>query len=417
MDFVTITDAVVGNKSADDSQNYMKNLQYEKTVVTIPTFVLLALLFILGIFGNPLIIFIYYKEKKKTATDILILSISVADLIGTLTLLPAKFYIYLRSYSMKQTFACKMYFFSASFNFTISLCLLLSVAFIRYRKICFTFDWQVEPRHAQVIGVVAIVYTLITSIGHMTVHGRQTTKTNFSGVNTYQCRVDDSFVNTSWPKIFMIILFSMFFTFCVALTYMYVKIGLKARRQMKMKTRLLNLGERKPAPKKNVLMLRSLRNQSLDDHKIWRENKSYITRANKESRDETTLSMEENTHRLHEYPEVKSNEKKQDVLTLGNKKALREFRAEGRTTLMLFTITVIYVVTNGTTILLVVARAMNDQLIVSLGPVSASLYNLFFDSFLINCAINPFIYSLWNKKYRQKCWQIFRRKKTTDIKK
>ncbi|KAK6959699.1 type-1B angiotensin II receptor [Biomphalaria glabrata] len=408
MDFVTITDAVVGNKSVDDSQNYIKNLQYEKTVVTIPTFVLLALLFILGIFGNPLIIFIYYKEKKKTATGILILSISVADLIGTLTNLPAKFYIYLRSYSMKQTYACKLYFFSTSFNFTISLCLLLSVAFVRYRKICFTFDWQVEPRQAHVISVAAIVYALITSIGHMTVHGRQTTNTNVTGVYTFQCSIDDNFVNTGWPKIFMIIVISMVFSFCVALTYMYVKIGLKARQQMKMKTRLLNLGERKPAPKKNVLMLRSLRNQSLDDHKLWRENKSYITRA---IRVETTLSIEENAHRLHEYPEVKSNERKQDVLTLGNKKATREFRAEGRTTVMLFTITVIYVITNGTTILLAFTRAMNDQFFVTLSQVNVSLYNLFFLSFLIDCVVNPFIYILWNKKFRQKCCQLLWREK------
>jgi hypothetical protein len=79
-------------------------------------------------------------------------------------------------------------------------------------------------------------------------------------------------------------------------------------------------------------------------------------------------------------------------------------------TLMLFIITVVFILSFIPHLVLMVINAMNSMFVKDMSPVGIAFYNIFLRSFVINNMANPIIYGFCDKKFRTECsdlgWEI-----------
>jgi hypothetical protein len=80
-----------------------------------------------------------------------------------------------------------------------------------------------------------------------------------------------------------------------------------------------------------------------------------------------------------------------------------------RITLMLFMITLVFVLSFIPHLALILLNAFNTSFIQDMTPTEVSVYNVFLRSFVINNMANPIIYGFCDKKFRSECFNcIFR---------
>ncbi|XP_059175209.1 uncharacterized protein LOC131955206 [Physella acuta] len=80
---------------------------------------------------------------------------------------------------------------------------------------------------------------------------------------------------------------------------------------------------------------------------------------------------------------------------------------QNRTTKMLLSITLVYIFTYLCFLFLEVVREVTSVSVVTFGVPGFCLYNLFYRVFLVNTAVNPFIYNFYNAKFRTECRKLF----------
>ncbi|KAH9508262.1 hypothetical protein Btru_050653 [Bulinus truncatus] len=426
------------NFSNGSLRNFVQDEQLQKNLVIIPTFVYLVVMFVLGTVGNPLIILVYTRERKRTATRYFIVSIAVVDFLATIVTIPVTCYVNFRSLHMENVYICKLYFFVNFTNASMSAFLLVGVAFVRFRKICFPFGWQVSIVHAGRINIVMAIFCLAFSILHIIVHGRQEKRTEIPGLCTYQCRVDQAYMSTPWPKVVNGIFILIFLSCSGTMCYLYTRIGRQAGRRGEKK--VASRSGKSVSSSSGLSSTESARDSELyraemensvdvfcewdktDDHLTWEVNKLFqnVQSGATGATGATGLTGATTATDLCEYTQGQTinvrpnfNSCKRDArdahLQRCEKDKQRKMRPKRRTTHMLLTITIVYVVTNLTTLILMFVRSVADEVILSLRPVWASLYSLFFNLFLLNCAVNPIIYSLWDTNFRNECRKLFRK--------
>ncbi|XP_059154609.1 uncharacterized protein LOC131940063 [Physella acuta] len=106
-------------------------LQGINNSANIPSFVLLSVLTICGVFGNSLILMVYSRKVNKTPTVTLIQVIAFVDLMTNVVIIPGTIYTILHTVTYTNVIVCKGYYFLNSFTAWTSAILLVIVAIIR----------------------------------------------------------------------------------------------------------------------------------------------------------------------------------------------------------------------------------------------------------------------------------------------
>ncbi|CAL1542182.1 unnamed protein product, partial [Lymnaea stagnalis] len=152
----------------------------EKTVlINIPSLIYLGVIGAMGTVGNSLILIVYSRKKKKTATTIFIQFLAVVDLVTDVVIIPATVYIRLFYGDFGVAYLCKTYVFANITMTVVPMLAILAIAVTRYRKICKTFGWQVSPYQAKVTcGVIVVVASLVVSPYIIARSMRQPSSTN-----------------------------------------------------------------------------------------------------------------------------------------------------------------------------------------------------------------------------------------------
>ena len=81
-----------------------------------------------------------------------------------------------------------------------------------------------------------------------------------------------------------------------------------------------------------------------------------------------------------------------------------------RTTIMLFTISTVYIVGYLSHLSMIFLKQGARDTFDTFGPVSLSLWNFFLRLYYVNCAANPVVYSLCDLNFRRNCITLFKKK-------
>ncbi|KAH9510304.1 hypothetical protein Btru_042717 [Bulinus truncatus] len=371
----------------EDKERYLNSLQEETNIRNIPTFIFLIALSIVGLFGNVLILVVYSHKKRKTATIVFIKSIAVVDLITNVIVIPVTIYVLFRTWDFHDRLLCKGFLFFNLATASTSAILLLGVAIVRYRKVCVPLGWQVTTRQAKIISITIALISCLTSIPYTVVHGLQDIETGRDGIRGRECRVDQEYVNTIWPQVVSAISLIIFLACCIPLTVMYILVGVTAwRHSQAFGATLVNevktLEQNTPGNSSNS---KTCSSDTLTKTECY----------DLEERDKPRETSNKNSDTLEsKQGKGGSSTERKGLDAIGRKVA-------NRTTRMLLTISVVYIITNLTTLVLVFVRSTAKEQVLNQGAASDTLYRLFLQIFMVNCAVNPFIYGMCDRNFRK----------------
>lgn len=403
---------------------YVVELQ-RTTLKSVMVAVYMSILFLFSVPGNILIIFVQFKTRGKSSTDYYIITMAVFDLlIGSVV---SPMYI-LRNFNNTWTAVrgmlfCRLQVFMTIMATIASTLLLGAVSVDRYMLTCrceASMGFKLRTR-AKLSGIGISVISVVFSVFNMMIVGYD----NYSDDCEYL--VQYKVASYAVSALMMLMFICVFSTIVVC--YTRVSVMLRHRHNKRMELRLnitdMDCSEkshnrfsdfRQSSKARQNGIKRSTYDKKLDDQKtlegaidiftIQNHNPNKVHNNHDCSKEnETSVKYEAIKTTNSRYacnkvaPELNLR-KKHDI-------TLKEERTLNRITLMLFLISVVYIlsyiVTWSASFVRIPAHTLNDQTTEGLLHIAQLL-------FLVNCAVNPTFYFIMSTKFKKmvlqiiKCW-------------
>ncbi|XP_067664512.1 orexin/Hypocretin receptor type 1-like [Haliotis asinina] len=402
------------NISAEEKRRYLSYLDDVTFRLMIPAVVYLAMLMVLGIFGNILVLIVYLKKFKPSPTRVFVVCLAVFDLMTCFISLPGEILDMRHIYTFDYPIVCKMLRFNNSFSVVSSGFTLIAVAIDRYRKICRPLNKQITIRVARIMVGIAVSVSLVLTIPTVIVYGRKTVKTDNKEINGFECSIDDRWLDTLFPLMYIGVLFLIFFCSLGILVFMYVFIGRTVFNHRRFKFRPSRdtkhhtshyttetsledgtetkcySGNEKPSDNG-----KGMRSSSIGFDDISNSNRGF------DGSSETSCSYPNDTT---VKPKARSRDKIFNRMTSTRNKASKPQHKTGpralKTTFMLFIITVVFVISFLPHLMLMITRFVKSDFEDSLQGAGIIIYNIFLRSYYINSAVNCIVYSFCNERFR-----------------
>lgn len=214
---------------------------------------------------------------------------------------------------------------------------------------------------------------------------KKTIELDIPGIEGVDCSTDDSIKGTIYPTLYYGFLFLLFIGCLILFTVIYSKIGAVICSRKKAK-----IGEQIPETPTN-------KDKSFNDS----------VASDRVSSDPITTDMSSDQENWNDDRRMSSGSNYQSTFT--NKRHSRNQIRVTRTTVVLFAVTVAYVISFLPFLIVMVVRNIIDDFEENLDDASEVVYKFCVKSYFINNAINPVIYSFLNENFRKDTKVIFRK--------
>lgn len=369
--------------STQEAEALLRKLNDEKALLYLPVIVYMMVLLLVGSIGNIVVFFVYWNKKTKSSSHFFILNLAVLDLLTCLVGMPTEVADLRYPYMFYAPAACKLLRFSESVSTIGSSITLIAVAFDRYYRIC-RLGKQISVKTAKVICVVAIVIGVATSWPAVLIFGEKTVDIGIDGIKGVDCSTDDSMRHTLYPTLYYGVLFLLFIGCFIFFTVIYSKIGAVIWTRKKIK-----IGEKAPEV------------QSPSKDRTFNDS----TASDRVSSDPISTEMSSDQEANWNDTRRNSTASKNVFKKRGQKNQIRVTR----TTVVLFAVTVAYVISFLPFLIFMVVRSIKKDFETGLNPAGEVAYKFGSKSYFINNAINPVIYSFLNVNFRKDTKALFKR--------
>ena len=375
-----------------------------------PSVVFLSTVAVVGVPGNSLVLLVYLTKLKLTSTKFLIIVMAVFDLLINLVVIPLQLFEIYHQFRYPADPWCGVVKYLTTFVTGVGAYLLLVVAVVRYRKICASFGTQVGVRHAKLITLALIVFSLLGSVPEAILYGQTTTFGR-------QCDVTQEYKDTSLPSVMFAVRLTVAASLAVALVCLYILIGVKAfhhstvhgisSTEMSSAAKTKNsLSSSRPETEvesgQNVNVGKDNDSSGSCDHvKDYGDNASKGNETESRSK-ESESSPNQFCCRCLSDVIASIYSKRRSSTTSTTKR-----RGMGRTTVTLCVITAVFVLTYIPQLCVLVLFHAGSLDMETLGAAEISVLYFVVHLTFINSATNPIFYSIWDRNFRQKCKQLF----------
>ena len=353
------------NNTSPVSLDYVIQHKLQENIAAIVyTSVLLAV----GVPGNSLVCYVYLRWKEKNSSKIFILSLAFVDLFNCLVTMPSELAMMTNPMNFDFNVLCKLSRFLTYLCNTAAALIMIVIAIDRYQRICHPSRTGMSVRTAKVGVLVCMTVSVCTTWPALLMYGTLTTVLE-SNVFAKNCLVENRFLNSPYVLSYFAFHSIATITIFLVISVLYSFIGLAVYRRWKFRKQYLSNS-------KDVLIRLSRTNYS----------QNYVDTPDCET-----------------GPELPSGTRsvtiKNKVSPSANKQKLRL----EKTTLMLFVVTLTYIVSFLPFLSLAIHRSVHpgDWEHISYG--GEVVYQVFLRSYLINSCANPIIYSFFNSLFRREC--------------
>lgn len=386
----------------------------ENICIFTPTIIFVMMLMILGIPGNLLVLYIYWDFMKKNTARVFIMCLAIIDTCHCLIVHPTEIVIIWHPYNFDFPEICKVLRFSSYICSCSSSLVLVAIAVDRYYRICRPFSKQIKPKQAKILCVACLIIVLFFTWPSLVIYGQDNVQisTMDGPITPTPCLIDYKFKNTIFPKTFFIVLFVSNLSIVVILCILYSVICFNILRKRHKWQRSASGRGLSARPTSRIEYTEPFYSCE-DRNKV--EQRDYLNRNNEKSPDnhENQVTYKLSLKRQQVVSQNVSEDELSD-LKISPKRRSRRFTlsaprisADKKTTLMLFAITVVYVVSFLPFLALATHRA--SVKVRNINNHLEALYQLAIRSYLVNSAVNPFIYSFFNDSFRNECKKLFKR--------
>ena len=146
-------------------------LNREYAELMVPVEVFMVILMVVGIFGNALVLIVYINRQNRTTAHIFIMYLAAIDLMGCTIIHPYIIYKLFNNYTQTWTVACKIFEFILHANLTISALTLLAVAIDRFLAICRPVKFLTFHTHIYKIILVTFILGILVSLPLLEFYG------------------------------------------------------------------------------------------------------------------------------------------------------------------------------------------------------------------------------------------------------
>jgi len=385
----------------------------EEFLVLIPSFVLIIVIVMAGIPGNVITICVYYRRMRHTAARLFVLALASCDLINCALTMPFELWIIANYWSFDIQYLCSIgHTLTYIFNGTSAL-LLCGIAVDRFRKICRPLKPVFTPKKVKFICLLSLFLATAFYIPGFFIYGTQTVEFLREDGNVTvvgkRCQIKDKYEHSKLIAPILGVWFLATVIISVVLTVVYIAIGkvIYERLRLEEKRRSSVSTPLKPKTKLRRVIADDSSETScsfgtgLDDAHPNRS-QSPKTRHGQQPRVLQTMSLPAQ-HKINQTLKERFRLSMPTVFNVKQKTEsnVKRIRA-GRTTLMLFSVTVAYVLSFIPFVVIVSVRTSSPNTEETLSAAGKTWWNFFLRSYVINCAINPFLYGIFNKDFRRK---------------
>ncbi|XP_076436806.1 uncharacterized protein LOC143276225 [Babylonia areolata] len=227
MGYVNVTSVAPPDVSAVDVELFLRQKNEEFAMLVLPAIVCLGVLFVVGVTGNSMVLYVYNRKFQKGTIRWFVQALAIFDLLSCLVAIPGEIIDMCINYTFGSSPMCKVLRTVSTFCTVASGVTLMVVAVERYKRICTPLRKQITPKGAQMIILVCTVAASICAAPACIIYGAQTTPTSTPNINGTDCSFSDVFLDSVVPLAFSSFQFLLFSLGALVLVVLYSLIGRK----------------------------------------------------------------------------------------------------------------------------------------------------------------------------------------------
>lgn len=384
-------------------------LNEDEFVILVPSFILIVASLLIGLPGNILTICVYKTKMRRTASRIFILALAICDLINCVITMPVEISITLRYWSYDHPLLCTIcrtltYVFNGA-----SALLLCGIAFDRFRKICRPLKPVFTPKTTKFICCVSFAVVLGFYIPGYIIYGTNTVNISTARKHVVivgkRCQLRDEYKDSKLVPVVLGVWFlgTVAVLFVLAAIYSLIGRAVYTRLKLEEKRRssVSNAMKQKPKLRRVGADDSSQTSCSFDDVVVEKSKRPHTLTVLKSM----SVPVQKEISRTLKERFRLSAPTAYNIDMIKKETQSRRIRA-GRTTVMLFSVTVAYIISFLPFVIVVILRTSIPDLESRLSMIEQSIWQFCLRSYVINCAINPILYGFFNKDFREKTRQL-----------
>ncbi|XP_052267697.1 G-protein coupled receptor 84-like [Dreissena polymorpha] len=394
----------------ENNTSMINTLNAERFRLLIHAFVYSVFLMIVGIPGNSLVLYVYFVKWKKSTSRIFILFLTTQDLINCLTTIPMELYILRFSIVLDEPWLCKISRFSTFTMNSSSAAILVAIAVDRFRRICRPHGPQFNTKTSKricigcvLIGICLYAWPSVIFYGTRTI--------TVGGYVGKSCQIMNQYDGSIFPKIYFLFHICSTAVIFIVLSVLYYLVGLVVYRHKKMRM--------KRSEERNKVLDMLIKEDRAPHERVKRSDinntdEIYTTPTTNIRILSTQINdLKHKNSKVDSAIQMKPDYKQRKEITQSDtqtnlKSVISSKLKIGGSTLMLFLITLAYVVSFLPFLVIAVLRQTDSKFLMTLNDAGYAVYQVCLRSYLLSCAINPIIYSFCNAQFRKFCLDVFK---------
>ena len=393
-----VVTTMTGNMTTTLSQSEMDDILQqkndEKAMLYVPVIIYMIILTIVGTFGNILVCCVYCTKPTKTSSHFFILTLAVLDILTCLIGMPTEVTDLRYPYMFYASEACKLLRFIESVTTIGSSTILIAVAVDRYLRIC-KLGRQISVKIAKRLCIAAMLLGVVLSWPSCFIFGRSSEEVH-PGVWGVDCSTEDSMKHTIYPSLYYGFLGLLFVCCLTFFAIIYCQIGFQIWKQKR-----ANNNRNSDNLKSRTFSNSSTKESDVGENTTGERNSDPIS---------TDMSSDQLEVQPSKKKCIQHRDRRISSVSVASVKAAKKRQIKvTRTTVVLFAVTVAYILSYLPFLILMVIRSVKKDFEDNLSPSAEVFYKFGVKSYFINNAINPLIYSFLNINFRKDANALLRR--------
>ena len=398
----------------------------------LPVTVFIGLELTVGFIGNCLILCVYLRAYAHCNFRYFVLFLAVYDLTSCLTTLPGEVYAHFNWYDYKYDWLCKVKSYFNVFTAWGSAFTLFLLALDRGMKICRPLSRQIRPELAWKLCVLGLLLSILVSVPILFLWGLQcyTYERGEITVNVSICEKSSSHTNNNYPFIYISSVYIgpiglMMAAICLCNIMLARKLMCRMFKCKEMNSSAYTIsfdtnGIHKDSSVTSINAITEsciTESPTLNNTIVPNSNTSHIQSASKGkcNRSLWGLSSVYSIDNSRNKEPAKQNDTNSFLANVnkginkaicGRTEKTHPFRKSGskrtkrRKTLIMLTLTSVYIVTMTTYICLVSMVAEKDGILRKLSDRENAVFFFFLRLYFVNTSINPILYGIMDPRFR-----------------
>ncbi|XP_069116332.1 putative neuropeptide Y receptor 11 [Argopecten irradians] len=372
-----------------------------------PITFLLWIYLAVGVLGNSLVMFVYWARKKPVREDRFFIPVlALVDMASCVVSSSTGIYAQTYPLMFDNNIGCKMAAFWGIFLAGLSANFLVAIAVERYLKLCRPFGRQMTIFVKKLCILFMVLFSLVFAAPSIGVYRSEQVPMLLKGgfeIQTWKCIDVKSKEHEEGHIVYKVLLFLITILRFLVLLLSYGRIIWIIFRQKKLRMRMGSVS--------------SISTSISYSHDVEErsEMKNINTKAiTSENGKESELQRKSQTPLMTNKPRKQSlcegTKRKQSVVSASGSQGRRASivdRQGIRLTVIFILITLIYIITYGPKVGMMIMQTLKRNFWSSIPPTQIVLYRFLHSFYIFNNIVNPIVYGLMDKRFRMDCMKRF----------